>query len=158
MAKHAIFNQSGDFLHLAESDSEKDSLSNKVWPAYLTKEISDQLFEDVANSQKFLKLESDNSMTETENAVPSGDPIFENETVENQKTHFTDTIKSQISLIEDFININSTHSDLSIWQDYLSKLESINIDSISFPVSNNSFQQWFNSQPGYPSKNIFQLP
>ena len=157
MAKHAIFNQSGNFLHLAESDDEKNSLSNKVWPAYLTKEISDQLFEDVANSQKFLALDGD-SMTETENAIPSGDPVFADETVENQKINFTDSIKSQISLIEDFIDTNPTHSDLSIWQDYLSKLESIKIDSISFPVSNNSFQQWFNSQPGYPSKNIFQLP
>ena len=157
MAKHAIFNQSGSFLHLAESDSEKDSLIEYSYPTHLTKEISDQLFEDVANFQKFISLDGD-SITETASAIPSGDPVFADETVENQKINFTDSIKSQISLIEDFIDTNPTHSDLSIWQDYLSKLESINIDSISFPVSNNSFQQWFNSQPGYPSKNIFQLP
>ena len=104
MAKHAIFNQSGYFLHLAESDSEKNSLIAHSYPTYSTKEISDQLF------------------------------------------------------TESFITSNPTHPDLSIWQDYLSKLENIDLDSISFPLSSDSFQQWFNSQPGYPTKNIFQLP
>ena len=152
MAKHAIFNQSGSFLHLAESDSEKDSLIANSYPTYSTKEISDQLFTDVANGQKFISLDGD-SITETAREVSLAD-----ETAEEQKKDFQEEIESQISKVESFISSNPTHSDLSIWQDYLSKLKNINVESISFPVSNNSFQQWFNSQSGYPTKNIFQLP
>ena len=75
-----------------------------------------------------------------------------------QKNSFEHEIGQQINRVETFISNHSTHSDLSIWQDYLSKLQNIDVESISFPVSNNSFQQWFNSQSGHPSKNIFQLP
>lgn len=152
MAKHAIFNQTGDFLNLAESDSEKDSLIAYSYPTHSTKEISDQLFADVANSQKFISLDGD-SITET-----TRDVAFTDETAEEQKKNFEHEIGQQINRVENFISNHSTHSDLSIWQDYLSKLQNIDVESISFPVSNNSFQQWFNSQSGHPSKNIFQLP
>ena len=155
MAKHAIFNQSGYFLHLAESDSEKNSLIAHSYPTYSTKEISDQLFTDVANGQKFISLNGD-SITETE-ITPASD-FSESDTAETQKKSFEESIKHQKFKTESFITSNPTHPDLSIWQDYLSKLENIDLDSISFPLSSDSFQQWFNSQPGYPTKNIFQLP
>ena len=152
MAKHAIFNQSGNFLHLAESDSEKDSLIAFSYPTHSTKEISDQLFTDVANGQKLISLDDD-SITEVTSGI-----TFTEETAEGQKEIFQKEIKEQISKVAAFVSNNPTHSDLSVWQDYLSKLENINLVSMSFPVSNNSFQQWFNSQSGYPTKNIFQLP
>ena len=82
MAKHAIFNQSGYFLHLAESDSEKNSLIAHSYPTYSTKEISDQLFTDVANGQKFISLNGD-SITETE-ITPASD-FSESDTAETQK-------------------------------------------------------------------------
>ena len=52
MSKHAIFTELGDLKYLAESDAEKNALSNRSWPAYPTAEISDQLFDDVAHFQK----------------------------------------------------------------------------------------------------------
>ena len=155
MAKHAIFNQSGNFLHLAESDSEKDSLIANFYPTHSTKEISDQLFTDVANGQKFISLDGD-SITETE--ITSETPASQDEAAEKQKKAFEEEIQVQISKVGAFINNYPTHSDLSVWQDYLSKLKNINLDSISFPLSSDSFQKWFNSQSGYPTKNIFQLP
>jgi len=152
MARHGIFNELGSLLYLAESDAEKNSLSNRSWPAYPTSEISDQLFEDVAHLQKRITLE-DGSVVET-----ATNYSFATLTAEEQSAEITQKVADQSESIELFIASNPDNEELSIWQDYLSKLEAIDVDTLDLPISNNSFQQWFNQQPGYPQKKFLQLP
>ena len=149
MAKHAIFNEDGYFLKLAESDSEKNSLSG---PTLTAKSITDTLFTEIAEGKKTVSLSGD-TVSETSSGTD-----FASESAADQKLIFQECIADQKKQVENFIESNSGHSDLATWQTYLSKLNEVDVESISFPVSNNSFQNWFNSQSGYPSKNIFQLP
>jgi len=152
MSKHAIFTEVGDLKYLAESDAEKNALSNRSWPAYPTAEISDQLFDDVAHFQKKITLQ-DGSVVET-----ATNYSFADLNAEDQSSEIKIKIADQSDSIKLFISSNPNNEDLSIWQDYLSKLEAIDVDTLILPVSNNSFQQWFNAQPGYPQKKFLQLP
>ena len=152
MARHAIFNELGNVLYLAESDAEKNNLSNKAWPAYPTAEISDQLFDDVAHLQKIITLQ-DGSVVET-----ATNYSFATLTAEEQSSEITKKVADQSDSIKLFISSNPDNEELPIWQDYLSKLEAIDVDTLDLPISNNSFQQWFNQQPGYPQKKFLQLP
>ena len=44
----------------------------------------------------------------------------------------------------------------SEWTAYLNNLESVDIESLSYPIDN--FQKWFNNQSGFSSKSILELP
>ena len=78
-------------------------------------------------------------------------------TAEEQSSEITKKVADQSDSIKLFISSNPDNEELPIWQDYLSKLEAIDVDTLDLPISNNSFQQWFNQQPGYPQKKVFAI-
>ena len=58
--------------------------------------------------------------------------------------------------IKNFIDNNPNHSLLSRWNNYFNQLNSLNLDSITYPL-NKSLEQYFNDS-GQTSLNPLQLP
>ena len=59
-------------------------------------------------------------------------------------------------LIKQFTDNNKNHSLFNRWSDYSNQLNSLNLDSITYPL-NKSLEQYFKDL-GQPSYNILQLP
>lgn len=66
---------------------------------------------------------------------------------------YIDSLKQSI---KQFITSNPSHSLLSRWNDYYNQLNSLNLETITYPL-NKSLEQYFNDL-GQPSYNILQLP
>jgi hypothetical protein len=66
---------------------------------------------------------------------------------------FVKDFKDQIKL---FTDNNTNHQLLSRWNNYYNQLNTLNLDSITYPL-NKSLEQYFNDL-GQPSLNILQLP
>ena len=60
--------------------------------------------------------------------------------------------QNQINSVKLYLKNNSS----SEWTAYLNNLESVDIESLSYPIDN--FQKWFNNQSGFSSKSILELP
>ena len=67
--------------------------------------------------------------------------------------NFVKDFKDQIKL---FIDNNTNHQLLNRWNNYYNQLNTLNLDSITYPLSK-SLEQYFNDL-GQPSFNILQLP
>jgi hypothetical protein len=65
-------------------------------------------------------------------------------------------IKSYKNSIKAFIDNNPNSSVLNIWNNYYNQLNSLNLNTITFPL-NKSLEQYFNDL-GQPSLNPLQLP
>ena len=61
-------------------------------------------------------------------------------------------------LIENWLAANPNADNFAYWDDYKNKLIAVDVDSMSFPLSYETFQEWFNNQSGYPQKSPLQLP
>ena len=68
------------------------------------------------------------------------------------KEMFNDQLQNQINSVKAYLRNNSS----SEWTTYLNNLESVDIESLSYPIDN--FQKWFNNQSGFSSKSILELP
>jgi len=66
---------------------------------------------------------------------------------------YIDSLKKSI---KQFITNNSNHTSLNLWNDYYNQLNSLNLDSITYPL-NKSLEQYFKDL-GQPSFSILQLP
>ena len=75
---------------------------------------------------------------------------------------FNDKDKLQVNInnlkqqIKQFTDINPNHPLFSRWNNYYNQLNSLDLDSITYPL-NKSLEQYFNDL-GQPSYNILQLP
>ena len=67
--------------------------------------------------------------------------------------NFVKNFKDQIKL---FTDNNTNHQLLSRWNNYYNQLNTLNLDSITYPL-NKSLEQYFNDL-GQPSLNILQIP
>ena len=65
-------------------------------------------------------------------------------------------IDSSKQSIKQFITSNPSHTSLNLWNDYYNQLNSLNLDTITYPL-NKSLEQYFNDL-GQPSFSILQLP
>ena len=66
---------------------------------------------------------------------------------------YTDSLKKSI---KQFTDNNPSHTSLNLWNNYYNQLNSLNLDSITYPL-NKSLEQYFNDL-GQPSFSILQLP
>ena len=131
MTKYAFFYENTCHA-IAESDEEKNSLL-KVNVDSVVKELTDTQFNDAKNLKTSLSLEG--------------------ETVQETTWYSEDT-----PLLND-ADVDSTTAKEQIKGliDNLFKLNQVDVDSMNFPLSVETFQEWFNSQSGYPKKSILQL-
>jgi len=152
--KYAFFYHNTCYA-IAESEEEKDLLSLSIVDSIL-KTITDLQFENAKNYKSLLVLEND-VVTEESLYAPL---------LNNSETDF-DTAKSMIKLninniwlkkITTWLDANPQSEHYSYWEDYKIKLEAVDPDSISFPISHESFMEWFNNQTGNPTKSPLQLP
>ncbi len=123
MAKHIIFNNENKRIGIVESDEAKEWWMN--YGASSSVEISDSDYEAVAITltKKFEDIETSSNILNND-SIPT-------ETITKQ--HCQDAINELIKNIryceQNYPSVPST------WSNYISTLESINLDSISWPVT-----------------------
>jgi len=159
MTKYAFFYDNTCHA-VAESEEEKNYLAKTNGDSVI-KELTDTQFNDVKNLKTSLFL--DGETINEKNFYYDGYLYLNDENVD------TTTARSQIQgLINNLFKpkltaylqgtLNSSNDDYSYWQDYSNKINQVDVDSMNFPLSVETFQEWFNTQTGYPQKSILQLP
>jgi len=83
--------------------------------------------------------------------------VYENiQTSFNNKETFKNHINSIKMSINNFLKNNFNHPSVTLWNSYYNQLNSLNLDSITYPL-NKSLEQYFNDS-GQLSLNPLQLP
>jgi hypothetical protein len=164
MANYFIFSQTTDcYLEkIAKNENEKDYFL-KFFPRGRAVECNDSEFSDVKLGLKICILNTEGNIEiknnpETYLFTETVDTFVVEKSLEDLQKQFKDNINIQIQAILNSINYNLdyTETDKTDWNTYLSKLKSIDINSVNFPLEK-SFQTWFLEQEGVPSKNILEL-
>jgi|DEB0MinimDraft_6_1074348.scaffolds.fasta_scaffold13338_2 hypothetical protein len=157
MTKYAFFYNNISFA-IAESEEEKNLLSPAI-PDSILKTITDSQFENVKNFKSKLKIVDDTVLEESLSFVPLNDSTKDIDHVKNEIfSHRDECINRVSSWLEAHPNPNAEAERYAYWEDYKSKLESVDTDSMTFPLNYETFMEWFNSQPNYPTKSPLQLP
>tara|TARA_S200002703_G_C3639376_1_gene196287 strand:- start:126 stop:545 length:420 start_codon:yes stop_codon:yes gene_type:complete len=139
MAKYIIFTNSNGFFKIASTEAIKDQMLNQLIDG-IAVEANDSDWSGVASMTKNVALQD-------------GSLVYEDNLDHNlSKEMFNDQLQNQINLLKNYLKNNSS----SEWTTYLNNLESVDIESLSYPIDN--FQKWFNSQSGFSSKSILELP
>ena len=158
MTKYAFFYENTCHA-IAESDEEKNSLL-KVNVDSVVKELTDTQFNDAKNLKTSLSLEGETVQETTwysEDTPLLNDADVDSTTAKEQIKGLIDNLfKPKLSAYLDS-NQNQDNEDYSLWLDYSNKINQVDVDSMNFPLSVETFQEWFNSQSGYPKKSILQL-
>jgi len=153
MSKYGFFYNNMIFA-IAESEDEKNFLSSFIADSTV-KTLTDEQFNNAKNYKSQLIL--DNNVV-NENLIMyealNGSSINE----EKAKIHIKHLIKNHLWKINGWLEANPTSDNFSYWNDYRSKLQEIDVDAMVFPLSFETFQEWFNNQSGYPQKSPLQLP
>ena len=139
MAKYIIFTNNNDFFKIASTEAIKDQMLNQLINGVAV-EANDSDWSDVASMIKNVTLQ-DGSLVYEDNL---------NHFL--SKEMFNESLQNQINSVKLYLKNNSS----SEWTAYLNNLESVDIESLSYPIDN--FQKWFNNQSGFSSKSILELP
>jgi outer membrane protein assembly factor BamD (BamD/ComL family) len=137
-------NIEGTLYRIAENQNDLNNL-NIIQADYKIIEESQSNFNLVKFKNKFPTKYNNNVITYI-------DLITKLENKEHLKTDI-DLFKQQI---KQFIDSNPNHPLFSRWSSYLTQLNNLNLDSITYPL-NNSLEQYFNDL-GQPSLNPLQIP
>lgn len=152
MAKHGLFLNNG-CVAIAETDEEKNNLSN-FWLGATVKTLTDDQFNDAASLKSVLSLNEGTVISTIED-----DKVWYNDSsvnVENAKTEIQNLINDRfLAKLSPYCYANPNDS---YWADYKNKIEAVDVNSMSFPLSHETFQEWFNNQTGNPTKSILQCP
>jgi hypothetical protein len=137
-------NVEGTLYRIAENQSDLNNL-NISQTIYKIIEDSQSNFNLVKFGNKSVTKYSNNVITyvDQENLFRSKEQL---------KNHI-DNLKNQI---KQFTDNNPNHPLFSRWNNYYNQLNTLNLDSITYPL-NKSLEQYFNDL-GQPSYNILQLP
>lgn len=137
-------NEYGTLYRIAENTSDLNNLNiNKL--DYKIIEDSQVNFDTVKYGTKII-LKYNNDTIIYENATPSFLKI-------EKIIHYVEMFKKQI---KEFTDNNPNHPLFSRWNDYYNQLNSLNLDSITYPFTK-TLEQYFNDL-GQPSYNILQIP
>jgi hypothetical protein len=137
-------NISGTLYKIAENQSDLDNL-NIDKSIYKIIEDTQINFENVKYSLKNVIKYSGQTITYSD-----VNPISFN------KNDLKNYINSFKEAIQQFLKNNTNHPFYNRWNNYYNQLNSLNLDSITYPL-NKSLEQYFNDL-GQPSYNILQLP
>jgi hypothetical protein len=87
----------------------------------------------------------------------NGDTItYIDQIISHSKEQLKNYIDNFKNKIKEYKNNNPNHSLLNRWNDYYNQLNSLNLDTITYPLDK-SLEQYFNDL-GQPSYSILQLP
>jgi hypothetical protein len=154
-------NIEGTFCKLAENELDLNNL-NLHKDTYKIIEESQNNFDLVKYGNKAPLKYNNDIITYIDIDITFKDVIFINPKTGEQKVdtpakfflkEYIENFKKQIKL---FTNNNKNHVLFSRWDNYYNQLNSLNLDSIEFPL-NKSLEQYFKDQ-NLPSLNPLQLP
>jgi hypothetical protein len=134
----------GSLYKIAENQSDLDNLN-------IDKSIY-QIIEDTQINFENVKYSLKNAINYSGQTITYSDvnPISFNK---NNLKNYIDSFKE---VIQQFLKNNTNHPLYNRWNNYYNQLNSLNLDSITYPL-NKSLEQYFNDL-GQPSYNILQLP
>jgi hypothetical protein len=143
MAYYILFNQYGEFYKIADSDQEKDILSQNLSAANIATTT-----ENIFNSLKFETLSAEyiNGNVVTNSMTPS---------IDNNQA-FTQILKSYKNSVDAFLTNNPSSPLFSKWNSYRSILNTINSNGVNFPLNENMAS--FITNKGNTVPSIFELP
>jgi len=137
-------NIEGTIYKIAQNQNELDNL-NIVKSDYKIIEDSESNFNLVKFGNKF-PLKYDNNVI----TYVDIDSFFKNKTI------LSEHLENIKYLIKNFVINNPSHSLFNRWNDYLTQLNSLNLDNINYPLII-PIEQYLNDL-GQPSFNILQIP
>ena len=137
-------NIEGSLYRIAENQSDLNNLGI-TQSDYKIIEDSQNNFNFVKFGNKFITKYSNNEITYIDTNA-----IFKNK---NNLQFYVNNLKNTIKL---FLENNTNHSSFNVWNTYYNQLNSLDLDSITYPL-NKSLEQYFNDLE-QPSYNILQLP
>jgi hypothetical protein len=152
MTRYAFF-LNNQCTALAESEEEKNMLLGFRWGAVI-KSITEDQFINAKNYKSLLILNGENIEEKFEE-----DRLYLNnptKDVEISKKEITNLIN--VLYLPFLTNYCLANENDTYWTDYKEKIQSISVDSLSFPLEYETFQEWFNNQPNYPKKSLLQCP
>lgn len=157
MTKYAFFYDNKSFA-IAESEDEKNLLSPAI-PDSILKTITDSQFENVKNFKSRLKIENDIVSEENLYITSLSDT---NSDIDHAKSQIQADLNECKSRVSGWLNAhNNPDGEIeryNYWKDYLTKLKTVDVESIVLPSAYETFMEWFNNQPDHPSKSPLQLP
>jgi len=130
---------------IAENQSDLNNL-NIDQNSYKVIEDSQINFDSVKYGQKYVEKYNND-------IISYADISYEFPFNKNQLNTY---IQNAIVQIKQFLNNNLNHPLFNRWNDYCNQLQSLNLDSITYPL-NKSLEQYFKDQ-NLPSLNLLQLP
>jgi mRNA-degrading endonuclease YafQ of YafQ-DinJ toxin-antitoxin module len=136
-------NVEGTLYRIAENQSDLNNLN-----------ISQNIYKIIEDSQSnfnLVKFGNKNVTKYSNNVITYVDQENLFRSKEQLKNHI-DNLKNQI---KQFTDNNPNHPLFSRWNNYYNQLNTLNLDSITYPL-NKSLEQYFNDL-GQPSYNILQL-
>ena len=154
MAKYGFFIDN-NCVSIAETDEEKNFLSTLITGS-VVKTLTDEQFTNSKNFKSYLFLNNDTVEENLHMVKYLNDSTLD---VEEEKARIKDfIIKNALVRINNWLSANPSDDNFSYWNDYKNKLEAVDVDSLSFPLAYETFQEWFNNQSGHTQKSPLQLP
>jgi hypothetical protein len=137
-------NIDGTLYRIAENQEDLNNL-NITQSTYKIIEDSQSNFNSVKFGTKISEKYSNDIITYMDQTILFND--------KNELQVYVDGFKKQI---KEFANNNPNHPLFNRWNDYYNQLNSLNLNTITYPL-NKSLEQYFNDLE-QPSYNILQLP
>jgi hypothetical protein len=134
----------GTLYRIAENQADLNNL-NITQSTYKIIEDSQSNFNSVKFGTKIPEKYSNDIITYMDQTILFND--------KNELQVYVNNVKKQI---KEFANNNPNHPLFNRWNDYYNQLNSLNLNTITYPL-NKSLEQYFNDLE-QPSYNILQLP
>ena len=111
-----------------------------------------KIIEDLQTNFNEVKCSIKNAIKYNNNTITFSNDVVTYNTKENLLNYIVNIKNS----IKPFLDNNPNHPLFNRWNNYYNQVNSLNLDSITYPL-NKSLEQYF-SDLGQPSYNILQLP
>jgi hypothetical protein len=149
-------NIEGTLFKIAENQQDLNNL-NIHQPDYKIIEISQVNFDAVKYGTKNVLKYNNNDIVFEDIITTFQDSVNKNNVVTKlAKEHLSDYILNCKNTISQFLKNNQNHQLFNRWNDYYNQLNSLNLNSIQYPL-NMSLEQYFKNQ-NLPSLNPLQIP
>jgi len=146
----------GTIYRIAENQSDLNNL-NIYQPVYKIIEDSQINFDAVKYGTKNVLKYNNNDIVFEDIITTFQDSLDKNNVVTKlAKEHLNDYILNFKNTISQFLKNNQNHQLFNRWNDYYDQLNSLNLDSIQYPL-NTSLEQYFKDQ-NLPSLHPLQIP
>jgi len=146
----------GTLCKIAENQNDLNNL-NIILSDYKIIEDSQVFFDAVKyRTQDIIKYSNNLIISEPLVTVFQDEVLKNGQIIKSAKEFLNDYIITCKNLINLFLKNNNTHPNFKIWSDYYDQLNSLDLDSIEYPL-NYSLEQYFKNQ-NLISLNPLQLP